>query len=263
MNPQSDTASKSVVMRLIGSVSGIAGARRAADLFLEKGAPILEVEAQKETQAILSHLRRTIPNERNKILEAIGGPEGMAAFAVIHQSSALRSAIDSASLVFMHAVLEDVLMECILGTMRADVGAWERKLSGKRVKVGDIKGKSYDEVLRELLEAHRDQIERESMPKKAELLIAIMRPQPDELSDASYIYSKKRLEKIDSSRHEIVHRTGPQNLPTIADDIRYMEATAFRFLTMTAFFYNEDDLIDRLLGLPTQKPGPHSGKAPA
>lgn len=245
----------SVLIRLIRSVSAIKGSRKATEVILATGGELLEVQAQSDIQAILaSEFWRLLQRKQDKALAAMDGAESMAASAIAHQVSSLRSAIDSASLVFMHAVLEDVLLQCILGTMVADPAAWEAQLATRQLRLGEIKGKTYDEILQHLLDKHTTQIEHESLTRKAQCLVGILQPSHEELSDGEYVYSAERLEGITSIRNGVVHETGARAIPTIEEDLRYLEATAFRFLTTTALRYKDEALFERLLRLPVGKP---------
>jgi len=67
-------------------------------------------------------------------------------------------------------------------------------------------------------------------------LISALQPPPEVLSDGEYSYSEARIAEIDAVRHQVVHED-PREIPSIEDDLRYLEATAIRFLGHTAVKY--------------------------
>jgi hypothetical protein len=118
---------------------------------------------------------------------------------------ALREAarsVDAASLVFAHAILDDLLTFYLQVTAELKAEFWERHLAQKKVELGSLSQHSVEEVTRMVVRKELLAIGRESLIKRADLLHRIC--EAPKSFDGS-VYDPDNLARIDKLRHEIVH----------------------------------------------------------
>jgi hypothetical protein len=119
--------------------------------------------------------------------------------------AAARSSVDAAALVFAHAIIDDTALGYCRVAAMADPADWEPKLLDKKVSLGDVKAKGVPELLRELIDARLEQLERESLCEKVECLLRSCRPPAGFAPLDDYEFSIERLRAVDQLRHDVVH----------------------------------------------------------
>jgi len=145
-------------------------------------------------------------------------------------------AVDAASLVFAHSVTDAAAYDYCRVTALACPTAWESRLLGKQVSLADaMKYGSHFLLLRALAAHLRRDVERCSLPEKADILHAVCRPpsgwRPPDL--AAYSYDPARLRRLDCLRHKIVHNPGvPVTLGDMEGHLFYLNMTMFYLLDM-------------------------------
>jgi hypothetical protein len=136
-------------------------------------------------------------------------------------------AIDAASLVFAQSIIDDAwsyLKVCAV----VDPAAWGSMLDDKKISVKDAQTKKYEDIRAELIEARLNQIGRESLLTKIDLLFKLCTPPKDYAPMNNYVYDRARIEKIDGQRHNMIHENGfGEVLPTLAEDLEYLSKTAW------------------------------------
>ncbi len=140
------------------------------------------------------------------------------------------TAIDAASLVFAQSILDDAAWSYLKVCATADPAAWEYMFENKQVSVKDFKTKAFEQVRTDFIEDRLKQIGRESLLTKISLLFKLCSPPKDYAPMNNYQYNEDRLKTIDGQRHRIIHESAAGTpLPTLADDLEYLQKTA-RFL---------------------------------
>lgn len=127
-------------------------------------------------------------------------------------------AVDAAALVFAHSIVDSMTYEYCRVSATARPSDWEDRLANKTVALGEAKQKPYDQLLREKLEAHLQELERASLLQKADRILAICQPPPGWLPKELkkvYEYNRDLLKMVDELRHKIVH--GPSNVGAFGD----------------------------------------------
>jgi hypothetical protein len=138
------------------------------------------------------------------------------------------TAIDAASLVFAQSILDDAAWSYLKVCATADPVAWEYMLENKQVSVKDFKTKTFEQVRANFIEDRLKQIGRESLLTKISLLFKLCTPPKDYSPMNNYQYSEDRLKTIDGQRHSIIHENAAGTpLPTLADDLEYLQKTAW------------------------------------
>ncbi|MCL5102939.1 MAG: hypothetical protein M1133_02325 [Armatimonadetes bacterium] len=143
-------------------------------------------------------------------------------------------AIDAASLVFAHSVLDEVVYQFCLASAAACPSDWETPLLKKQIALVEMKGKSFDDVLKGRLKIYLEkELSTFSMPEKARRLFAACKPAddwvPQDLARV-YTYDRERLEKLDNLRHKVVHGLAPLNGLGIFDNESF-------FMNMTVIYW--------------------------
>ena len=139
-----------------------------------------------------------------------------------------QNAVDAASLVFAHSILDYCVNECCRISAAAGIEDWESDVGNRKIGVAEIKGVDYATVLRQMVDAFvEEQGHRKSLVKRIDLLNQKCQPVPPFVRDElPYTYERDRVARIDLRRQEIVHRTA-FNMPleSIEDDLNYLDAT--------------------------------------
>jgi hypothetical protein len=115
------------------------------------------------------------------------------------------AALDAATLVFAHSVLDGAAIDCCRVTALHAPRDWEPDLDARTFPLAEIRAASYDALLAKKLNEHLDNLERESLPKKAERLMARCQPPPKWSPMIDYEFDGKLVTRFDNQRHMIIH----------------------------------------------------------
>jgi hypothetical protein len=161
-----------------------------------------------------------------------------------------RAGIDAASLVFAHSALDDCAWSFLRVCALASPTDWDPVIREKKVNY-DLVGKA-PEAIREILILEKlEQLERESLLKKVDLLFRLCTPPKDFAPIKNYSYDRDRLEIIDSTRHGIIHREGlGKSVPNIVDVLDFIANVANYLLALVNNKYGVQLNILKLFNLP-------------
>lgn len=140
------------------------------------------------------------------------------------------AAAESAALVFMHCAYENALFELLRHLVRYDPKPWLMCIDKKPIAFEKVRAMDVSEIQQGLFKDWLDAVERESLPKKAERLLAAL--QPDSLRGVidGFDFDIEELRAIDQLRHDATHRP---NLATRIEDVsgklRYLHCTVLMF----------------------------------
>lgn len=169
--------------------------------------------------------------DKSAALKAVGGIEGFGKRMTDNQTEQFRTAVDAASLIFAHSILDGAALDYCIATALVAPATWEAYVDRKKIQLMDFRGLTYDEILGTKIEEHLQSLEKESLLKKADRLFAVCKP-PDEFAQIrGYAYDRDRLKALDKKRHEVVHGqvlTDP--LPRGDEDVLYLMQTSFYFM---------------------------------
>jgi hypothetical protein len=172
------------------------------------------------------------------------------------QRQTARSAVDAASIVFAHTVLESALMGYLRVIALHAPKDWRRWLDKKTVSLKDALDVNAADLLRTKLSMHLKDLEKESIEIKVDCLHALCPPSPETVAELSYKYDPGLIDRFDKDRQDIVHRGGAMKaFPTIEFDLEYVRSTIFYF---TALVNDRYDLkiVPDLLYPPPDSPSP-------
>ena len=114
--------------------------------------------------------------DKKGALEAIGGIETMGKLMTEQNISQFQDAIDAASLIFAHSILDGVALEYCRTIALASPSSWEAFVDQKRIKLQDFRGSTYDNILKTKIEEFLQALDRESLLTKVDRLFAVCQP---------------------------------------------------------------------------------------
>lgn len=138
--------------------------------------------------------------------------------------------IDGASLVFAHSALDAAASDYLKVVAKARPELFFKRFGRTKVELALLVGGDPLASAIAHIETQVDALERDSLPRKLEALIAVChesRPGSPPLSGRvkDYNYDSVRLLALDRLRHDVVHHAASINLPGGEGDIDYMDAT--------------------------------------
>jgi hypothetical protein len=154
--------------------------------------------------------------------------------------TAFEAALDGASLIFAHSVLDSVIFDWCRVCALAQPEDLLSRVGPKKVSLSDVQGaESFSELLNIAIDGYLNGLERESLIKKLELLFALCRPPSNFEPIEKYHYDRERIVALDNLRHDYVHRGTPGRrvLPRGADDLWFMLNTTNFLVTLVDHRY--------------------------
>lgn len=146
--------------------------------------------------------------------------------------------VDAASIVFAHSVLDAAALDYCRVTALVAPGDWESVIDQRQIKLCDLRGANYEQILSKKLDEFFEQLERESLLKKADYLFARCKPPADWSPMHDYVYDRDRLRKLDDYRHEVIHGTSPpQGIAAAEEEVDYLTRTVLFFLGLVNLRY--------------------------
>jgi hypothetical protein len=173
-------------------------------------------------------------------------------------------ASDAASIVFMHTVLDAAAFDYCRVAALAAPRDWERFLKDRKVSLLDIQTSSFDALFQAALGLYLNQLERESLLRKTDLLFSLCPPEKALTAggDKSYVFDRDRLERIDLFRHEIVHGGEIERRVENADEeTDYMMSTVIHLMTLVSDRFGFKIDTDYGYALTKKSPAPPRGSA--
>jgi len=217
--------------RFLEAASAIGGSRRATTLLQGRGR--FEALLQEEAQAAVTQLRddhfwQDLEGGEELLTKAMGGVEDITRKVFAHFEESLAATIDSSSLVFMHAALDDTLLQCVAAIAHAAPRHLEDRVERRKIELREVRDSEYDRLLDQKLDQFLLQLERESLLVKTDLLLGVLRPTARELRGV-HQFDRDRLSELDRQRHDVVHGSGLRQLPNIEDDLAFIQFVGFLF----------------------------------
>lgn len=173
-------------------------------------------------------------------LEPIGGVNGLSKLIVGKQADDYLSAIDAASLIFAHSVIDEAVFDYCRLAADAFPNDWIRYIKERKVSIKELVGSSSSTVIQKKVAEYALSLNMESLPRKVDILFAVCKPPKDwAIFENGEIFDMKRLKKLDRLRHAIVHgRSKAKRLPKGDDDILFLRKVAYVAMGLLNFKYN-------------------------
>jgi len=154
-------------------------------------------------------------------------------YLVRQQQQSFSVAVDAASLVFAHSILDDAALQYCQVTAMVSPSSWEQLVLEKKVQLRDVRSNDYENLLKRSIQDYIDKLERESLITKSQKLFEVCRPEREFQPIMGFSYDRGRLEGLDRLRHDIVHGAGPVNkLPNGDDDLYFMQQCGLYLMTL-------------------------------
>lgn len=151
----------------------------------------------------------------------------------IRVSASLRGTMDSACLVFMHALVDDSIQKLCVASMYASPESWKKYVKKRTVSIEDMENADYEVHLQQQLFRYAAELERDSLIKKIDALLGVVDLKTQSLNLHTFRFDRDRLESIDSLRHDIVHKDGPRRIENVGRTILYLQQVVARLWLLT------------------------------
>ena len=148
-------------------------------------------------------------------------------------------AIKAASVVFWHSVLDAVTLDLCQVTTIVAPEAWDFEVGRKTVPLDNVRSSNYVDLRSRALRKRLEELDRESVVKKIEILYKCCGIEKIWSSVEGYSFDLTRVQQIDGRRHEIVHGNGLMAVSKINEaDIDYLASTARHLCVMVAVHFS-------------------------
>jgi hypothetical protein len=136
------------------------------------------------------------------------------------------ASLDAAALIFTHSVLDGAALDWCRVCAMAEPTDFLPMLGDRRIALRDVQRSTFPVLLNGAIKSYLDNLERESLPKKMDLLFRLCQPPAGFEGVQGYQYDRDRLAQLDQLRHDYVHgRARLSRLPNGDDDLLFLQHT--------------------------------------
>lgn len=141
--------------------------------------------------------------------------------------SNLYETVYDSALVFGHAILDDVLNQCLAlaGELKPDF--FLEKIALKKIDIRELRGIGLQSAIQNQLQKYFKSTERDSIVDKFDTLWSVCKPTEPLKIIEQFVFNREKVIDIDELRHSIVHST---KLRTVS----YADLDYFRLASMFA-----------------------------
>jgi hypothetical protein len=161
-------------------------------------------------------------------------PEFLTQALIDHSATTFESALDAATLIFAHSVLDSAALDWCRVCALAAPDDFLPLIDQKKVTLAGVRAAaSFAELRAAALEGYLESLDRAPLVNKLDLLLSLCRPDSTFVSvDANYCYDRERIIALDQLRHDYVHHGGlGVRLPQGEADLSFLRGT-YWFLTV-------------------------------
>jgi len=153
-----------------------------------------------------------------------------------------------ALLVFAHALLDDVLLECLRLSADMDVAIWMDEVIGKKTaSFSSLRQSSVDEVARATIQKELDTTwARASLIDKVDTLHRVVRPSRQIYLEDGFRFDRERLSQLAEVRNRIVHCPDYRWQADPTPELAFMRSSGTHLLVMTVVQYDLAISSDRV-----------------
>jgi hypothetical protein len=197
--------------------------------------------------------------DKKLALEFVGGVTGMAGSMTSTQLSSYQASVDAASLVFAHSAVDAAASDLCWVCFLIAPDDWLPYIRAQKVSVDDVRNTAVDDLLRGRIEKTIEQLEQESILKRADRLFELCRPPSGFDSPIGFKYDRSRLETLDRLRHDIVHgEVRPGALANVERDVGYLFQTGLHLWAIVNHRYGVQIDVRHFFDLKSFAPGSSS-----
>jgi hypothetical protein len=146
----------------------------------------------------------------------------------------------AAGLVFMHSAYENAVFDLIKRLVMYDPEPWLKFIAKKQVAFEKVLSVGVSAIQSDLLADWLEVVEKESLPKKVERVLAVL--QPGSLKDViqGFDFDMEELKKIDQLRHDVTHKPNFANpIQDVTDKLRFLHCTVLLLKKLAGQKYQE------------------------
>jgi hypothetical protein len=148
------------------------------------------------------------------------------------------AAIDAASLVFGHSIIDDCALAYCRVCALAKPDDWAITFEKRTVTFQTLMSKTKDEIRMDMIEARLKELERGPLLAKIKTLLSLFKPAKDYGPIGGYTFDEKRIEEIDTKRHRIIHESAfGRTLVGVEQDLEYLQQTVHFMLALVNQHY--------------------------
>jgi hypothetical protein len=199
-----------ILMSLIRGSSDIATFRKLADLGMPHATEAIASENERFAATLLENQGLDLGSIKTAdLFRFLGGPAAVGGSLTAHQVLAFRRAVDGASIVFMHTTLDGAVTDLCRVTALLAPKDWHPYIAGRKVTIAALASMTTDQLQAQALEEYLAALDRESLIRRVDCLLAICRPGDLRQLRPTFAYERDELERLDRLRQAIVHTGGP------------------------------------------------------
>ena len=136
------------------------------------------------------------------------------------------TAAEAAAIIFMHSTCENAVFALIKLLVGYDPDPWIAYVSKRNVAFEEVSSSTRDEIKRRLLDEYLEKLEKESFPKKVDLLLAAIKPSKTSDVISGFAFDKGVFVRIDELRHRLTHDPSfAKPIDNAAIDLSYLVDT--------------------------------------
>jgi hypothetical protein len=136
------------------------------------------------------------------------------------------TAAAAAGLVFMHSAYENAIFDLIKRLVTYDPEPWLTCIDKKQVPFEKVRSTSVSAIQGDLLADWLEAVERESLPKKIERVLSVVRTGPLKDVIPGFDFDMEELKKIDQLRHNVTHEPNFANpIQDVNGKLRFLHCT--------------------------------------
>ena len=147
--------------------------------------------------------------------------------------------IAEACIIFTHSILNSVVYSFCRVLSLIVPNKWEYYVEKKKIQLLNIKDNSYDKILQEKVKEYINQLERESILRKIDIILEICKYKEGINPDNKFNYNRERIKKFNDLRNNIVHEKSQlKNIQFKDDDLRYIQGIVVFLTNMISLKFN-------------------------
>jgi hypothetical protein len=152
------------------------------------------------------------------------------------------TALNAASLVFAHSILDDAVTTYCRISASVDPDAWERYISERKISLAEVKESGTFENCRSLLiKRYVVDLEGKSLRRRLDVLNALCQPPPERRANQTswYKYDPEQISALDQRRQDVIHRVNlRETASNIEADLEYLSQTCIYAGNLIIVKYN-------------------------
>jgi hypothetical protein len=208
---------------------GLPHAKRQATEQLQQG---FESASSRVTNALETRVFNNMIKAAMKLFTGTwpphADPEFLTQALIDHSATTFESALDAATLIFAHSVLDSGAVDWCRVCALAAPDDFLPFIGRKKVTLADVQAAaSVAELRAPALQGYLDSLARTPLLNKLDLLFSLCRPSPTFVGiDENYRYDRERIIALDKLRHDYVHHGGlGVRLPQGDADLSFLHGT--------------------------------------